>query len=409
MLIQPVSLIYLLIGLTFIVVGGLISAGIVPPKAGSQLTARLYYCFGIVYFLLFLAGYNKGKGNYLDITHYPYVVYVLLVFFSLGFRTLPSYAGFISHQFNLEKISKKLSNYGIILTIGVAILTPYVFSNPMRPLGIVAGLTGALILLQCIFCLRIVQLNARRVVNFYADCEQVSLRWLAWTILLFIGLAGNLMIAPWLRPYLDSKGFYGRSAFTEANPIGVIAVILFGFLAYKMLGQNQIDRDVLELADPIQGESTISDSFDTKSRENDVVPAGLVDSERISHAPPSISIDPHTMDQYWQKITSVMESSRPYLVHGFSVSQLAELTSIKRYLLSITINAKSGLVFQEFVNNYRVGHAIAMLEDAKSSTAPIKAIMVESGFRSSSVFHANFRRVTGISPLKFREKAMKAN
>jgi AraC-like DNA-binding protein len=405
MFIEPVSLVYLFLGTTFIVVGGLISATIIPPKAGSKLTARLYFCFGFVYLLFFLAGYNKGKGNYFDINHRPYVVYLLLVFFSLGFRTLTNYANFISHQSNLEKISKILCNYLIAAIVVAALATPFLSSGANRPLAIMAGLTGASVLLQCILCLRIVHLNSQRVVHFYADSEQVSLRWLAWTILLFIVLAGNLLIAPWIRPYLDRIGLYGRSAFTDANPISVVAIILFVFLAIKLFQQNQIDSDVIATANATQDGDVIADVVDCETRREEVALARPPDSNSSKPARTTVLLDAQTMDQYWQKITSVMESGRPYLVHGFSVAQLAELTDIKRYQLSFTINAKSGHVFQEFVNNYRIKYAITLLENPQGSTASIKAIMLESGFRSSSVFHANFRRVTGVSPLKFRENS----
>jgi AraC-like DNA-binding protein len=170
-----------------------------------------------------------------------------------------------------------------------------------------------------------------------------------------------------------------------------------------MLSQSEIDSAVVEQAEI---DAELPSPANTGPDSGPGIPAGNIESD-VKPERTTMLVEPETMEQYWRQITEIMERERPYLVYGFSVAQLAGMTNIKRYQLSFTINAKSGHAFQEFVNNYRIAHAITMLEDENFRSLPIKSIMIESGFRSSSVFHANFRRVTGVSPLEFRVKLQK--
>ncbi len=60
--------------------------------------------------------------------------------------------------------------------------------------------------------------------------------------------------------------------------------------------------------------------------------------------------------------------------------------------------------FNEFVNYFRVQEAKRMLIDKNGQGSKMLTISMDSGFKSESAFYANFRRFTGMTPKKYRQK-----
>ena len=66
--------------------------------------------------------------------------------------------------------------------------------------------------------------------------------------------------------------------------------------------------------------------------------------------------------------------------------------------LSEVINDEFGQNFNNYMNEFRVNHAIELLSSGEKRHFTIDAISKMSGFHSKSTFNSAFKRMTGVTP-----------
>ena len=107
--------------------------------------------------------------------------------------------------------------------------------------------------------------------------------------------------------------------------------------------------------------------------------------------------------QYAEKLTEYMKSSKPYLNPDLSLSQLAGEIGITSHYLSQVINEKFHLNFFDFINGYRVDAFKERIADHKYSNFSFLGIALECGFNSKSAFNRIFKQVTGLTPSQYKK------
>jgi AraC-like DNA-binding protein len=100
-----------------------------------------------------------------------------------------------------------------------------------------------------------------------------------------------------------------------------------------------------------------------------------------------------------------MESRKPHLVPGLSLSDLAKEMGVPPRALSQTINSRLKKNFVDFVNSSRVEEAKRLLAESAVNGKTILEIAYEAGFNSKSVFNKAFKKHAGAPPKEFRKKA----
>jgi AraC-like DNA-binding protein len=103
------------------------------------------------------------------------------------------------------------------------------------------------------------------------------------------------------------------------------------------------------------------------------------------------------------RLSKAMESKKYYLNQELTIHDLSKSIKISPRLLSTCINRNLGLNFTEWVNNYRVDYAIAMLKDSHKNHYSIEGIGADSGFKSRSAMYTAFKNKTGQTPGFFRK------
>ncbi len=92
--------------------------------------------------------------------------------------------------------------------------------------------------------------------------------------------------------------------------------------------------------------------------------------------------------QLLPELILVIEQKKIYLEETLTISKLANLLNTEPYILRETIHSQLGFRnFNEFLNEYRLQHALELLQEQTYSQWPITRLAVESGFNSLSAFY----------------------
>jgi AraC-like DNA-binding protein len=102
------------------------------------------------------------------------------------------------------------------------------------------------------------------------------------------------------------------------------------------------------------------------------------------------------------QILEYFNKEKPYLNPDLSMSMLSEKLKIPKHQLTEVLNVDIGKNFFQFVNEYRVEEVKKQLSDKKNLYS-IEAIGYESGFSSKSSFFTVFKKITGKTPLAYKD------
>ncbi|WP_297100009.1 helix-turn-helix domain-containing protein [uncultured Draconibacterium sp.] len=103
-------------------------------------------------------------------------------------------------------------------------------------------------------------------------------------------------------------------------------------------------------------------------------------------------------DEQIEKLVTFIETEQPFLNAQLSLRTLAEMLELHPNKLSYLINEKTGMNFNEFINQFRLVHFKQLATDSKNAHLTILGMAYESGFNSKTVFNAYFKKAEGITP-----------
>ena len=98
---------------------------------------------------------------------------------------------------------------------------------------------------------------------------------------------------------------------------------------------------------------------------------------------------------------ALMATKRAYRDVDLNLDRLARKLGVPARQISTAINRATGKNVSQYVNEHRIAEACALLAETGKS---VTEIMFEVGFQTKSNFNREFRRVTEMSPLEWRER-----
>nr|WP_236774954.1 AraC family transcriptional regulator [Agrobacterium tumefaciens] len=123
-------------------------------------------------------------------------------------------------------------------------------------------------------------------------------------------------------------------------------------------------------------------------------------TEPVVELPPSA--EPSEQDRdIVARVDRLMETQALYRDENLNLSRLARRLGLPSRQISGAINRSLGVNVSQYVNQLRIRQACRLLEETEQS---VTAIMLSSGFQTKSNFNREFRRVTGMSPVDWRER-----
>lgn len=104
-----------------------------------------------------------------------------------------------------------------------------------------------------------------------------------------------------------------------------------------------------------------------------------------------------------QKIENVMTDQQLFINPKLSITEVADRVGVHSRIISQTINQQINQNFYDYINGHRVKYLMEKLKQPDSKQYTLQALMEESGFQSPSVAYTAFKKITGITPAKFRK------
>lgn len=119
------------------------------------------------------------------------------------------------------------------------------------------------------------------------------------------------------------------------------------------------------------------------------------------------SLDPRQSKEKSEELLRFIEEhfsrNKPYLQPDYSSLDLSNELNVCYQYLSFVINHCRGKSFKDFLNAYRVAHAIELMKDPGVQQYTLEWLGQKAGFGSRTTFFRAFQRVTGQPPSQFKK------
>jgi AraC-like DNA-binding protein len=102
------------------------------------------------------------------------------------------------------------------------------------------------------------------------------------------------------------------------------------------------------------------------------------------------------------RLREYLRYEKPYLNDVLCLEDLAKALNIAPRYLSQVINQAFNQNFSDYINGYRISHALKMLSDKKSNKT-ISEIFYCSGFNSRASFYKAFKKQMNTTPSEYRQ------
>lgn len=115
----------------------------------------------------------------------------------------------------------------------------------------------------------------------------------------------------------------------------------------------------------------------------------------------SSSLDLSDKESIQQKLIAYVETEKVWLNPELTLNCISEALRIPKHHLTEVLNTFMGVNFFQFINGYRI-HAVQQMLVDPGNHFSIEAIGYECGFASKSSFYTVFKKMTGLTPMEFR-------
>ncbi|MGI9547675.1 MAG: helix-turn-helix domain-containing protein [Flavobacteriaceae bacterium] len=113
-------------------------------------------------------------------------------------------------------------------------------------------------------------------------------------------------------------------------------------------------------------------------------------------------LKPEQISEYEQMLIHIMEREKIFKNQKLSIHEVSDRIGVPRRYISEVLNIHMKISFQEFVNQYRIAAFIEQLHAPKYRHYTLFGLASEMGFSSKSTFNSTFKKVTGSTPLNFK-------
>jgi AraC-like DNA-binding protein len=134
--------------------------------------------------------------------------------------------------------------------------------------------------------------------------------------------------------------------------------------------------------------------------------SGSGDSEEAKYG--GSSLTPQMCESFFGQLLDYIKREKPYLDSELTIEKLAVQCGIPDYHLSRVINEKSGMIFYDFINSFRIQEAQQLLSNPENDKFTILGLAYDAGFNSKSAFYASFKKFLKMTPNQYKESRVES-
>ncbi|MBI9097880.1 MAG: helix-turn-helix transcriptional regulator [Spirochaetaceae bacterium] len=218
---------------------------------------------------------------------------------------------------------------------------------------------------------------SRRLKKTQSSIEKQTFKWLAAIVLIYFSIWILVGLFELFNHFLNWVWeFWGG--------IWTFSTLCLYIIGYFSLAQPELSPITMSLsAENSPGAKKKSESEKTKYGKSALTPTLAV--------------------EFKTRLIKYMESKKPYLQQGLTLSDLAKGINITPHNLSQILNEQFSLTFFDYINGLRVDEAANMLSSPEGRQLLIVSIAFDAGFSSLSSFNAAFKKKKGVTPSQFRK------
>ncbi len=227
--------------------------------------------------------------------------------------------------------------------------------------------------------------------NLFSYESGVDLKWMRFAIAGYIMFFASIAL-------IELVDFKGDEYFLPV----VYSVYLF-YLILNGLKQKPI-ADIFNGDIKYQVKSTDLENYVTQ--KNVPEKESALSSEADSKYKSSSLKDDTRIKEIADLLIKHLESSKVYLDPGLNLMDVSRQLGINYKYISQAINHNFNKNFISLISEYRVNEAKQMIVNPENDNYTIEAIGELCGFQSKSTFYTTFKKVTGQTPMQFKEVAI---
>lgn len=211
-----------------------------------------------------------------------------------------------------------------------------------------------------------------RVRNYFSMIERKELLWAQVFLVSYLSIAVIYTVLAYLAPNsIYSKIFYSLVDLT---------------IIYSVSYHGVVQRNVLSI-------NTHREMFDNTN------PPSVKETKELE-------TNIASLENLIKQIDNYMVTSECFMHTELTIIDLAEALDIHPRRISTAINSIHNQNFNTYVNTFRVKKAEMLLAAEDFISLSAAGIGQEAGFRSKSAFYSSFKKVTGTTPTKYKEKIL---
>jgi len=152
--------------------------------------------------------------------------------------------------------------------------------------------------------------------------------------------------------------------------------------------------------------AVITDYYDMPDRDRATNLAGMASDDAQQRKYAKSGLCSEQMREYKIKLEEIMCSEQLFLRSDLTLPRLSKVVDCSVNHLSQVINSGFGMSFFDYLNKYRVQHAMVLLGTTGQQSSVILNIAFAVGFNSNSAFYAAFKKCVGQTPAQYRKIQM---
>jgi AraC-like DNA-binding protein len=240
--------------------------------------------------------------------------------------------------------------------------------------------------------IKVYRQHKRNAGDLFSYQSGVDLKWMR------LAIAGYVLFILSIA-FIEIVTFKGDSIVLNVIHVTYLFYLLINGLRQKPI--SQVLYSNFDYKKPLTDSLTTVEKSDTQSIEKEF------ETEFPEKYKTSSLKDDNRIEQIADQLQNYLENKKAYLDPRLNLMDVSRELGINYKYISQAINHKFGKNFISLISEYRIDEAKKMIINQTNLNLTLEAIGELCGFQSKSTFFIAFKKITGLTPMQFKEQNFK--